>query len=294
MDKRVKRFLSLVMAVAMSLAMFLVPAQAYGTNMEGRYFLSTALNHNLALDVSDGVGENGTNIQIYESNWTEAQDFTVEHVTDEWYVIKHTASGKFLDVESQSSASGTNVLLWEYDINPERFYYSQLWRFIKKSGGYAIQNGLGTYLDVCYGEAANGTNVWAYEGNNGKGQIWKLTSVYTNEIRLSSYDVQILKGYSARITAYFHGGDLNDFVFKAMPAYESGKYMSASSENLNRRWPGYTVGSIDWVMSGDNSTWSAGRAVGKSSQHYARYYLGITDSKGAFNGCITYLNVTVL
>ena len=141
---------------------------------QGRYHISTALKNNMLLDVDavGGASRNGTNVRIYSANWTDAQDFTIQHVQGEWYVIQHTASGKVLDVAGKNPRSGTNVFLWEY-LGAD----NQLWSFIPKNGGYMIQSKLGTFLDVCGAGTKDGTNVWAYEKMNNDAQLWYLTSV---------------------------------------------------------------------------------------------------------------------
>ncbi len=138
----------------------------------GIYTIYTYLASNKVIDVSDNASSDGTNIQLYESNSTNAQKFQVTKLSDGWYKIVN-ANGKVLDVSGGSSASGTNVQLWSYNGSD-----AQKWKFYSTgtSGYYYIKNKLGCVLDVSGAATTNGTNIQVYTKNSTNAQKWKLVS----------------------------------------------------------------------------------------------------------------------
>lgn len=224
MKKTVKRSLSLVFVIALLSSLFVVPASAYFTYTSlpfyygdvRSYTIIPASNTSKALDLWGNMSEDGTNIQTYASNWTDAQIFTIEHVKDGWYKIMHTASGKVLDVEGVNPASGTNVFLWSYHGGD-----NQLWKFIRDGDGYRIKSKLGTYLDA----SASG-NVWAYEGNNDSGaQLWYLMDASKHNARLvndhegdmwpTSNYYAMAQDWEPVLTVQFRGKNLSSIRFSS-------------------------------------------------------------------------------
>lgn len=68
------------------------------------------------LDVENGGVASGTNVQLYETNGTVAQQWKIflkDSTSEKIYIVAHC--GKFLDVSGGSSSNGTNI--WIYDEN---------------------------------------------------------------------------------------------------------------------------------------------------------------------------------
>lgn len=131
----------------------------------GTYVITSKLKNNMVLDISGGSTASQANLQLYQSNGTGAQKFSVSHVSNGWYRIQNVNSGKFLDVSGGSSASQTNV--WQYDWNGTA---AQLWQLIWNGNSYYLRNMLGCYLDVSGGNTGNGTNIWVYSFNGTNSQ----------------------------------------------------------------------------------------------------------------------------
>lgn len=139
---------------------------------DGYYQITSALDENLALDVSNGTFINQSNVQIFSKNNTNAQKFHIVW-NGNGYVISAARSDYALDAEWAGTDSKTNV--WLYEINGTR---AQKWRAeIADGGGVIFLNDLsGLALDVEWGEASSGTNVWLFEKNYNPSQIWKLSA----------------------------------------------------------------------------------------------------------------------
>ena len=145
------------------------------------------------LDLYNGSVNNGTNIQVYQSNGTVAQRWkfdkyvkpTVEtarqkmdkmakeynsSITESTYVISNFAQYKYVvDVSNGSKNSGANI--WTFQSNNTN---AQKWKVKKDSVGYItfINIGSNKALDVYNGNAENGTNIWQFNYNDSYAQKW--------------------------------------------------------------------------------------------------------------------------
>lgn len=139
----------------------------------GVYTLTPQCAPNARLDVSGGSSEKEANIQIYQDNGTEAQQFEFVYLEDGYYSITAKVSGKCLDVQGGKKASGTNV--WQYDSNSTD---AQKWKLESAGDGYYyIVPKLNSELclDVDDSGTENGTNVQLWTRNQTNAQKWKLT-----------------------------------------------------------------------------------------------------------------------
>ncbi len=152
-----------------------VPAAA-GTRVNvanGLYVFTSALKSGMVLDIAGGSKKNGGNLQLYASNGTDAQKFTVVRGSDGYYQIRCLNSNLALDISGGSTRSGANVQ--QYAVNGTK---AQKWIFEASGTGYlCVRSALGTVLDVAGAKTKNGTNVWAYQANRTAAQSWVLTKV---------------------------------------------------------------------------------------------------------------------
>lgn len=135
------------------------------------FTIYSKIGDNFVLDVAGGNTSDGTNIQIYKGNESNAQKFGVQPTGDGWFKISSPISGKCLDVRNGTAKSGTNVQLFGYNGSD-----AQKWRFYPSgdSNYYLIKNKLGFYLDVDGGKKQNGANVQIYQKNSSNAQKWQL------------------------------------------------------------------------------------------------------------------------
>lgn len=137
----------------------------------GIYRIVSALDKNMVIDLTGGVTNNGSNIQLYQSNGTQAQKWRVEYLTNGYYKISSIIDlTKTVDVANGGSISGSNVQI--YDNNNSS---GQQW-IIKDAGeGYynIVSNCSGLYLEVAGAGIFNGSNIQMYEGNSTNAQKFK-------------------------------------------------------------------------------------------------------------------------
>ena len=124
---------------------------------DGEYVVSSSMNYSFVLDVSGGSKENSANIQLYTSNMSNAQRWTVSHDDKGYVTFRNAGSNKVIDVAGGNASSGTNIA--QYVSNGT---YAQKWIVAKRSdGSYLIESALrpGFYLGSRGGKASNGVNV---------------------------------------------------------------------------------------------------------------------------------------
>ena len=141
---------------------------------EGTYVIKSAINDKFVLDIEDASKANGANLQIYQSNGTNAQKFKVKYLNNGYYTIESVNSGKVLDVDDAKKTQGTNVQ--QYDSNNTD---AQKWTIKKNSDGtYSLVSKCNNlYMDVKDGIASNSRNIQVYGGNGTKAQKFKFEKV---------------------------------------------------------------------------------------------------------------------
>ncbi|WP_328917230.1 MULTISPECIES: ricin-type beta-trefoil lectin domain protein [unclassified Streptomyces] len=118
---------------------------------------------NKCVDVAAASSANGTAVQLYDCNGTNAQQWTVG--TDG----SLKALGKCMDVASAGTANGSLVQL--YDCNGTN---AQKWQ--KGSGNTLVNTGSGRCLDATGPSSANGTRLQIWDCFGGTNQQWTLPS----------------------------------------------------------------------------------------------------------------------
>ena len=145
-------------------------ATASYSDYSGDYYISSSVDDGRCIDVSGGSSANGANIQLYTSNGTHAQKFTLVSEGSGCYTIR-TSFGKYLDVSGGCSLPGTNVQ--QYSGNGTN---AQKWRICGNSDGtVTFISACGeNVLDLSGGLAEDGDNIaiWSYNGSGA--QRWRL------------------------------------------------------------------------------------------------------------------------
>ena len=154
---------------------------------DGVYKIKSALSNNKYIDVSDGLYENGANVQLWTNDNVQQQKFQLTYNKKEnYYEIMSVNSGKVLDVQSNGKYDGANV--WQYEGNSTD---AQKWILQSAGNGYyyIVAYNSYLYLDIKDGNASNGINVQIYEGNETNSQKFKFEK--TKMIDSDSYNISI-------------------------------------------------------------------------------------------------------
>lgn len=135
----------------------------------GIYVFNSQVGDGKVLDISNASYNERANLQIYQSNGTNAQKFIAEENDDGTFSFYAYCSGYAMDIQGGSKASGTNV--WQYHGNNSD---AQKWSVISNADGtFTFMSALGTVLDVQNGSSFNGTNVQAYKSNGTPAQKFR-------------------------------------------------------------------------------------------------------------------------
>lgn len=147
---------------------------------EGYYRIHSKLNYNFVFDILDGSLEAGANLQLYESNNTNAQKFRIKKRADGTYKILNAVSGMALDVQGAVFENGTNIQTWGDTDNA-----AQKWTFSKKDTNiYAINLANTNFvIDLKDANVANGSNIQIWEFSNSPQNLWILEKIDEEIIR---------------------------------------------------------------------------------------------------------------
>lgn len=158
------------------LDLFEMPASAYEKTLDdGEYYIKTALNNSSVLDITGASKSDGANLQLYESNKSQAQRFTVmRDDSSGYYKIVNVNSGKALGLAGARNGYKSNVA--QYTVNKRD--NSQKWIIESNSDGtFTIRSAVNTnyVLDVASASTSNGTNVQLYVSNGTNAQKYKFS-----------------------------------------------------------------------------------------------------------------------
>ena len=157
------------------------------TLTDGVYKIGNAQNSNYVLDITSGSKNNGANVQLYLSNGTTAQSFTVSHDAQGYVTFTNVNSGKALDVSGGKVANYSNIQ--QYNSNGTK---SQKWIIKKSNSGYTIISALDSnyVLDLSGGKVVNSQNIQLYQGNGSTAQQWTFEKNITERERLDEMATQ--------------------------------------------------------------------------------------------------------
>ena len=142
---------------------------------DGVYTISSSLDKNKSLDIQNGMMKNLSNIQIYQTNNTEAQMWIIKYLENGYYKLTSYKNMDYsLDVDSGNKINMTNVQLYKYNQSA-----AQQWIIKNNNDGTftIISKANGLSLDVANGKAVNGANIWLYEQNGTSAQKFKFNKV---------------------------------------------------------------------------------------------------------------------
>ena len=149
-------------------------ASSKGTVAAGTYEVRSAVRSSAVFDAANGYTSNGTAVQVYGSNGTDAQRWTVEVGSDGYLTIKNAKSGLALDVTDGKAHSGAKLQLWQP--NGTR---AQKWVAVADGKGVKLVSALdeGLVVDLPGGSAKNGNVLQLYSANGTAAQRWTFDSV---------------------------------------------------------------------------------------------------------------------
>lgn len=230
------------------------------------------------LDVAGASTANGTNVQVYGSNGTDAQRFYVDQVDplqDGMYTL-HIGSNykQVVDVAGGSNSDGANIQSWESNNSG-----AQKWNIFKNNdGSYRIINAVnGKAMDVSEAKAYVGANVQQYTWNGSNAQKWIVrydreagfvfeSSLNANLVlETSSHDA----GNGVNIQLGTASGRGNQRFCLERTTYVPP--MAADKQAMQDRIWGYWS-DTQWLIAVDRSTHKVGVFKGSANNWSLQYY----------------------
>ena len=154
------------------------------TLADGTYKIAAAEENSLVIDIPGASKSTGASIQLYKSNGTFAQAFTVQKTSDGFYTIRNENSGKYLSLIVDPRSYGTANSIAQ-DIYSDDAYHKWSIR-LSSSGDYVISSALdGQYVfDIAGGNLSNCTSVRSYLSNGTAAQRWSFSASESMRERL--------------------------------------------------------------------------------------------------------------
>lgn len=156
-----------------------IAAQNKGVLADGKYEIASKLNTGYVLDMYFSSKANGGNVQLYESNGTKAQCWSVSHDSKGYVIITNENSGKVMEVAGNKAGNLVNVQQNQANEN-----MSQKWIALKKNDGsieLVSALNMNYCLDLYSSQTVNGNNVEIYERNDSNAQLWKFQKYETEQ-----------------------------------------------------------------------------------------------------------------
>ena len=186
------------------------------------YTIANASNKKKVLDVAAGKTDDSSNVQLYQTNGTSAQQWIIRKNGDGTFKIIGVGSQKVLDVRGGSANIGTNIQIYtsnntaaqKFNITPTTAKEYET----PDNGKYVIKSNLyqDKVIDITGGSKDNNTNTQLYSSNGTAAQIWKLENTGEGEylIRSMLNPKIVLTGSSSNIvTKKYDGSDNQKWYF---------------------------------------------------------------------------------
>ena len=182
---------------------------------DGRYVIASSTDRAFALDARGGSINEGTPIQLYSRNGSEAQIYEISPSSaEDYYVIRNVSSGKYLTIDGTApTANGASIALSA----PEGPADYQLWKPTMTANGITLLSKLGLVLDIDSNGMWNGNKVQGWQSNGTSAQRFYLIAAGTGKLGITDFMASIAdaKGTSHETLSSRVEGD--SYLF--LPAY---------------------------------------------------------------------------
>lgn len=154
-----------------------------GALADGSYDVQSSISNSFVFDAQGGNTQNGTAVQLYRTNGTDAQAWNIRNVGGGYVAIENVKAGKVLDVPSANAYAGQKLQLWDSNGS-----WAQKWIPVVSSGKIKFVSALDAALviDVPNGDATNGNVLQLWSDNGSNAQAWTLGKHMTVRERIDA------------------------------------------------------------------------------------------------------------
>lgn len=172
---------------------FYLKAVAYNP-ITGEFIFKNVANQSAVLDIKDGSRKMQANLELYKSNGTCAQKFTIVNLGNGFVKIRNEKSRHVLDAAGAKTANGTNVQQYR-----DNGTMAQRWIVHQNAdGSFSFINANSSrVLDAAGGKTGNGTNIQLYSFNNSNAQKFVLAKTTGTDYAAIDYSVQVYRQLDA-------------------------------------------------------------------------------------------------
>ena len=163
---------TLVTLCLLLLGMTAVLAQ---TLPDGVYYIRLAANPNYVIDLDHSNIADGTNIQLWAFNGSNAQKWNLRNHPNGTITLRSLCGRvSVIDLSQGRVVNGQNIHLWTFHSG-----INQYWVPTRVKGGYIIRSAVNKkyVIDNYYERAVNGNNIVLHEYKGSKAQIWKFQRI---------------------------------------------------------------------------------------------------------------------
>ncbi len=142
------------------------------------FSVSSLLNTDYVLDVSEGSSADGVNIDLFSANYTDAQKITLEAaegVEGQFFRLR-TGAGRYVAVSGGAAEPNANIVQDPRQDVPGQYWYPEA----NDDGSYTFRSALDQnyVLSTADNTGGSGTNIELYPFNGSAGQKWHLASMH--------------------------------------------------------------------------------------------------------------------
>ena len=157
-------------------------------NFSGTFNIASKLDNNKVIDLSGGIIQNFGNIQLFQSNGTDAQKWKLTKNNDGYYTISLATNPDYvLDVSGAVFNNLSNVQLYRRNNTN-----AQKWSIEKDNDGYYIIYSYNKkyVLDIYGASYNNGTNIQIYQDNGTDAQRFLLKKIPNEGANINYVDIK--------------------------------------------------------------------------------------------------------
>lgn len=273
----------------------------------GEFVFQNTNNCSAVLDIQGGSRKMQANLELYSSNGTCAQKFTIVNLGNGFVKIRNEKSRHMLDAAGGGTTNGTNVQQYR-----DNGTMAQRWIVHQNAdGSYTFINANSSLvLDAAGGRTGNGTNIQLYSFNHSKAQKFVLVKTSGTDYAAMDYGTQVYihldamdrkaQGYTSS-TGYAILVDCSRHLVSIYTGYQNHwtriqRYSCGDGKASTPTKKGvFTVGSKQrYFGSSSYRCWYATQFSGNYLFHSVLYYPANTPSRvkdgtlgrGVSHGCV--------
>ena len=233
---------------------------------DGRYLIKSAIDNNMVLDIYGAKKANGTNVQIYSLNNSNAQNWKLEYIGDGAYIIR-----SFINPNLVLTALDNNVVSSKYTKND-----SQKWYFDKSDDVTTIINmGSGKYLNIDSDVVISKVNVSLSDSKSATSEF--VLSKSSNVIKYKGVDLSVYNAVTSwsKLSeevdfAIIRAGFGEELISNGIDKYEDKKYIEnvKKCEENNIPYALYFYSYANKVKSNDKPSYNTTNIDSADSEAY--------------------------